>query len=70
MKNYSFLSECFDFSFTSTEKTLAPKKILLGPWKLLLSVLTILALGTDQLSVHINEILSNLQSALNHVNQG
>ena len=25
MKNYSFLSECFDFSLTSTEKNGAPK---------------------------------------------
>jgi hypothetical protein len=25
MNNYSFLTECFDFSFTSTEKILTPK---------------------------------------------
>ena len=30
MNNYSFLSECFDFSFTSTEQTLAPKNFV-GP---------------------------------------
>jgi hypothetical protein len=30
MNNYSFLSECFDFSFTSTEKTLVPKNFV-GP---------------------------------------
>jgi len=30
MNNYSFLSECFDFSFTSTEKILTPKNFV-GP---------------------------------------
>jgi hypothetical protein len=30
MNNYSFLSECFDFSFTPTEKILNPKNFV-GP---------------------------------------